>query len=206
MWYSEVARIDTRMDSRANATAGRPEGGSREGSIGRNARSRRANAPLFSARLIAVAGVVAVVTGACGVGSAPSVWVDNRSAEAATFFVDDLGSDAAPFYIVPPRTSAHIASPGLSSRDVRVNVLGWRHEEGHVGPCAPGNYDDTIYDVPADGSVRLLIDASGQPSVSLAPEPTSLPDLKRAPLDGPLTEDQLCERVQELLAAPPSPA
>jgi hypothetical protein len=165
---------------------------------------RRKGSPSW-ARLAAVVGVIAAVTGACGVGNPPSVWVDNRSAEAATFFVDGLGPDAGPFYIVPPHTSAHVANPGLGWVDVRVNVLGWRHEEGHVGPCAPGNYDDAIYNVPARGSVRLLIDPSGQPSVSLAPEPPSLPDLNRAPLDGPLTEEQLCQRIQELLATP-SPA
>jgi hypothetical protein len=68
------------------------------------------------ARLVAVVGVIAAVTGACGVGNPPSVWVDNRSAEAATFFVDGLSLDAGPYYIVPPRTSAHVASPGVSAR------------------------------------------------------------------------------------------
>jgi hypothetical protein len=157
------------------------------------------------ARRIAIAVVIAVAIGGCGISRPPSAWVDNRSSQAATFFLDDLSSGPAPYYIVRPHTSAHVGSDGLHTRDVRVNVLGWGHEAGHVGPCAPGHYDDTIYDVPPAGSVRLLIDVTGQPSVSLASEPPSLPNLARAPLDGPLTEDQLCQRVQELLAASPSP-
>ena len=158
------------------------------------------------ARRVAVAVLIAASTSGCGISRPPSVWVDNRSAQAATFFVYDLGSGATPYYIVPPHTTAHVGSDGLHTRDVLVNVLGWGHEERHVGPCSPGYYDDTIYDVPPRGSVRLLIEVTGQPSVSLAPEPPSLPDLARATaLDGPLTEDQLCQRVQELLAASTSP-
>jgi hypothetical protein len=157
------------------------------------------------ARRLAIAVVIAVATGGCGISHPPSVWVDNRSSQAATFFVYDLGSGPTPYYIVPPHATAHVGSEGLHTRDVLVNVLGWGHEADHVGPCAPGDYDDTIYGVPPGGSVRLLIDPAGQPSVSLASEPPSLPDLARAPLDGPLTEDQLCQRVQELLAASPSP-
>jgi hypothetical protein len=154
---------------------------------------------------VAVAVVIAVATGGCGISRPPSVWVENRSAQAATFFIYDLGAGPTPYYIVPPHTTAHVGSEGLHTRDVLVNVLGWGHEAAHVGPCAPGHYDDTIYGVPPAGSVRLLIDVTGQPSVSLASEPPSLPDLARAPLDGPLTEDQLCQKVQELLAASPSP-
>jgi len=152
------------------------------------------------ARLACGLVAVALAIGGCAAGRSPSVWVENRSADAATFFVDDLGSDSSPFYIVPPHTSARVSNPGLSTRDVRVNVLGWGHEVRHVGPCSPGHYDDTIYDVPSDASVRLEIAVTGEPSVSLASEPPSLPALERAPLDGPLTEDQLCERVQELVA------
>ena len=174
-------------------------------SITRFALTRSGRFPTSWARTVAVAVVIAVMTGGCEIGSPPSVWVDNRSSQAATFFVYDLGPGSTPYYIVPPHTAAHVGSDGLHTRDVVVNVLGWRHEEGHVGPCAPGNYDDTIYDVPPDGSVRLLIGVTGEPSVSLASEPPSLPDLARAPLDGPLTEDQLCQKVHELLAALPSP-
>jgi hypothetical protein len=142
--------------------------------------------------------VIAVAIGGCGSSAPPSVWVDNRSAEAATFFVDDLGTGPAPYYIVAAHTSAHVGSDGLGTREVRVNVLGWGHEAGNVGPCSPGQYDDTLYDVPAGGSVRLLIDVSGQPSVGLASEPPSLPRLERAPLDGRVTEEQLCQRIHEL--------
>jgi hypothetical protein len=132
------------------------------------------------------------------------VWVENRSSQAVVFFVDDLGSDPAPYYVVPANTAARVGTPGLSTRDVRVNVLGWRHEANGVGPCAPGDYDDTIYDVPPDGGVRLLIEASGQPSVAMQVEPASLRLLERAPLDAPLTEDELCERVQELVVTQPA--
>lgn len=152
-----------------------------------------------------MAAALALTIAGCRVSPPPSVWVDNRSSEVAVFYVYDLGPGPAPYYIVPPNTAAHVGSEGLTSSTVQVNVLGWRHEDNHVGPCSPGNYDDTLYDVPSNGSVRLLIDATGQPSVSLAPEPPSLPDLARAPLDGPLTEDQLCQRIQEVLSAPPTP-
>ena len=154
------------------------------------------------ARRAVVAATIAVATSGCGISRPPSVWVENRSAQAATFFIYDLGSGPTSYYIVPPHTTAHVGSEGLHTHDVLVNVLGWGHEAAHVGPCAAGHYDDTIYDVPPAGSVRLLIDVTGEPSVSLAAEPPSLPDLARAPLDGSVTEDQLCQRVQEILAAP----
>jgi hypothetical protein len=173
--------------------------------MARFAWSRPEGLPRWLPPKVAVAIVIAVAIGGCGISRPPSVWVENRSAQAATFFLDDLGAGPAPYYIVPPHATAHVGSEGLHTRDVVVNVLGWGHEADHVGPCAPGDYDDTIYGVPPGGSVRLLIDVTGQPSVSLASEPPSLPGLMRAPLDGPLTEDQLCQRVQELLAAPPSP-
>jgi hypothetical protein len=126
-----------------------------------------------------------------GYASRPSVWVDNRSSSAVTFFVTDLGAGDAGWYVVPAHTVAHAGSDGLGSPAVRVNALGWNHVADHVGPCAPGDYDDTIYDVPRFASVELLIDATGQPSVSLMPEPPNLPHLALAPL-GNLPEAALC--------------
>ncbi len=120
-------------------------------------------------------------------------------------FVTDLSATSAQWYIVRPHTSAHVGSAGLGTGHVRVNVLGWGHEVRNVGPCSPGHYADTLYDLPPAASVRLLIDESGQPSVGRESEPSSLPSLSSASLDE-LTEDQLCHRVQELLAASPSPA
>jgi hypothetical protein len=94
--------------------------------------------------------IVALVASACTLVSAarPSVWVDNRSSQAAAFFLDDLSTGPGGWFIVPAHTTAHAGSDGLGSTDVRVNVLGWGHEAGHVSECSPGNYDDTLYDVP----------------------------------------------------------
>lgn len=122
---------------------------------------------------VAVLALVAPGLGACNLGG-QSVWIDNRSPEQAVVFVDDLGPGPAPWYVVPAKTTVHVGSAGLGSSAVRVNVLGWRHEENHVSRCAPGDYDDTLYDVPAGASVLLLIEASGQPSVTMAPEPAGL--------------------------------
>jgi len=144
---------------------------------------------------LVVAGLLVVAIAiAVGVGSAsrPSVWVENRSSHEATFFVTDNSLDSAGgWYLVPAHTAAHAGSDGLGSPDVRVNVLGWRHEVNHVGKCAPGDYDDTVHNVPRWTSVRLLIDETGEPSVSLAPEPVGLPQLVSAPL-GNLPEAQRC--------------
>ena len=126
--------------------------------------------------------------------SETSVWVENRSPEAATFFVTDLSDGPAGWYIVPAHSTAHAGSTGLRFPAVRVNVLGWGHEAAHVGKCSPGQYDDTLYDVPDGSSVRLLIDGTGQPSVSLVPEPPGLPQLLLAPI-GAMSEDELCQYV-----------
>ena len=140
--------------------------------------------------LVGGLGVVAVAV-AIAEASRPFVWVENRSSQEATFFVTDNSLKDAGWYVVPAHTSAHAGSNGLGSPDVRVNVLGWGHEVNHVSRCAPGDYDDTIYDVPRGASVRLLIDESGRPSVSLAAEPANLPHLASAPL-GNLSEAQVC--------------
>ncbi len=118
---------------------------------------------------------------ACGLGRA-SVWVENRSSAPATFFVTDDSDQPAAWFVVPANTTAHVGSAGLyGSPDVTVNVLGWQHEANHVDACSPGDYDDTLYDVPAGASVRLLIDETGRPSVALAQEPTGLPTLDAVP-------------------------
>src|SRR5450432_1322718 len=62
----------------------------------------------------------------------PSVWVDNRSSNAVTFFVTDLGAGDAGWYKVPAHTVAHAGSDGLGSPAVRVNALGWNHVADHV--------------------------------------------------------------------------
>lgn len=136
----------------------------------------------------AVAGI-----GAIG-GSRPTVWIDNRSSQQVVVFVTDNGDGAAAWYIVPPKSAGHAGSAGLGSPDVRVNLLGWRHEENHVGRCAPGDFDDTLSDVPRSASVRLLVDETGRPSVSLAIEPSGLAALEQAPL-GDLSESDLCEAI-----------
>jgi hypothetical protein len=135
--------------------------------------------------------VLLAFAGGCASETRPVVWVDNRSQHDATFFVTDLSAEPAAFYVVPAHTTMHAGSDGLVYRDVRVNVLGWRHEENGVGPCSPGHYDDTIYNVPSGAAVRLLIDETGEPSVSLVPEPPGLPHLTRAPLND-LPQDQRC--------------
>lgn len=152
-------------------------------------------------RTAAVALIAIALTG-CGAPKPPSVWVQNDSSRVVIFFVADLGPDPAAYFIVPPHTTAHVDNEGRRTRDAVVNVLGWRHEVNHVGRCAPGDYDDTRYDVPPSGSVRLLIEASDQPSLDLTAEPPSLPLLTReTALDGPLSEDQVCDRIAALLAA-----
>ena len=103
--------------------------------ITRFASSERRIFPGVPTRTAAVAVLIAVATGGCGISRPPSVWVENRSAQATTFFIYDLGAGPTPYYVVPPHTTAHVGSEGLHTRDVLVNVLGWRHEEGHVGPC-----------------------------------------------------------------------
>lgn len=122
--------------------------------------------------------IVALVAVSSGIGGAvgTSVWVENRSSEAATFFV------------------AHAGSDGLRYPAVVANVLGWGHEANHASKCSPGDYDDTLYDVPSGASVRLLIDETGRPSVSLAPETPGLPRLVPAPL-GPMPEDERCQYI-----------
>ena len=50
-----------------------------------------------------------------------------------------------------------MGSDGLGSGDVTVNVLGWRHETNNVGPCAPGDYDATLYGVSPGAALRLLM-------------------------------------------------
>ena len=139
---------------------------------------------------------VVLLAAACGMygPSGTSVWVENRSPEAATFFVTDLSDGPAGWYIVPAHTTAHAGSTGLRFPAVRANVLGWGHEAGNVSKCAPGEYDDTLYDVPDGSSVRLLIEETGQPSVSLAPEPPDLPQLALVPL-GPMSEEQRCQYI-----------
>jgi hypothetical protein len=150
--------------------------------------------PNWMPPLVLAATLVATLVAGCGftADDRPSVWVDNRSSVPATFFVTDNSLDhPAGWFVVPARTSAHAGSAGLGSPDVRVNALGWNHEANHVGKCAPGDYDDTLHDVPRSSSVRLLIDEMGMPSVSLVPEPAGLVGLVPAPL-GDLPEDQRC--------------
>jgi hypothetical protein len=145
--------------------------------------------------LAAIGALLVVSVGACDVGR-PSVWVENDSPSVVAFFVDDLSMccHQAGLYLVPAHTMAHIGSEGLGSSAVRVNVLGWMHEADHVGPCAPGDYDDTLYDVPGLASVRLLVDETGRPSVGFRPEPPGLPSLAFVPT-GDLSEDELCRYI-----------
>lgn len=153
-------------------------------------RRRKGPGPILA--LLTIAGVV---MGACAVGTAdrPSVWVENRSSQAAAFFVTD-GSDApAGWYIVPAHTIAHAGSDGLGSPDVRINVLGWGNDAAYNdSECAPGLYDDTLYGVPTRASIRLLIEATGQPSVAIQAEPSGLPHLAPQPM-GPLTRAGRCD-------------
>jgi hypothetical protein len=134
----------------------------------------------------AVAGAIALVllgVSALGIAvslaSRASVWVKNDSSESVAFFVTDLSDGPGGYYVVPAHTTAHAGSDGigLTSRAVRVNVLRWR-EVVAGEPCTPTDYDDTIYDVPAGVSVELHIASDGQPSVTLAPEPSNLPQLE----------------------------
>jgi hypothetical protein len=67
---------------------------------------------------------------------------------------------------------------------------------GHVSECSPGHYDDTLYDVPSGASVRLLIEATGEPSVVLMDEPSGLPHLTAQPVMGTLNEADLCEYIR----------
>jgi hypothetical protein len=147
---------------------------------------------------IALATFIAVVSNGCvlGIGPAPSVWVDNRSSQSVAFFLTDLGSEAAGWFIVPPHTTAHAGSDGLGSTAVRANVLGWGHEAGHASECSPSDYDDTLYDVPYGASVRLLIDATGQPSVAMMAEPSGLPALAAQPIMGTFNEADLCAYIR----------
>ena len=115
----------------------------------------------------------------------------NQSGEDVAFFVSDNSTTPAAWYVVAPHTSAHAGSAGLGSPDVTVNALGWRHEVNNVAACSPGDYDDTLYSVPAGAHVRLLIEPSGEPSVSLDAEPPGLPTLAQVPLGG-LSEDGRC--------------
>ena len=149
--------------------------------------------PALSRALLVIVALLAV---SCGIGGAgrTSVWVENRSSETATFLVYDLSDGPAAWYMVPAHTTAHAGSDGLRFPAVVANVLGWGHEANHVSRCSPGDYDDTLYDVPPGASVRLLIEETGRPSVSFAPEPQGLPHLVQAPL-GPMSEDQRCRYI-----------
>ena len=141
--------------------------------------------------LLLVPIVLLIVLGASYLSRSPSVWIENRSSQQAVVFVTDDSARPAAWYVVPPHTTIRAGSDGLGSPDVRANVLGWRHEADHLSRCAPGDYHDTIPDVPRGASVRLLIDETGQPSVSLAPEPPNLTPLPQAPL-GNLSEAGIC--------------
>jgi hypothetical protein len=78
------------------------------------------------------------------------------------------------------------------STAVRANVLGWGHEARHASECSPSDYDDTLYDVPSGASVRLLIEATGDPSVALMAEPSGLSALPAQPIMGTFNEAVLC--------------
>lgn len=135
---------------------------------------------ILIALAVGLVGVV-VIGVAVSLASRASLWVENRSADSVSFFVTDNSNAPGGYFVVPARTTAHVGSDGigLTSRDVRVNVLHWI-EVTAGDPCAPSDYDDTISDTPPGASVRLLIDA-GQPSVSLAAEPSRLPHLDALP-------------------------
>jgi hypothetical protein len=147
---------------------------------------------------LALMAIVAVVSSACvfGSGAAPSVWVDNRSSQSAAFFLTGLGDGPAGWFIVAAHTTAHAGSDGLGSTAVRANVLGWGHEANHVSECSPSDYDDTLYDVPPGASVRLLIEATGEPSVALMAEPSGLPVLPAQPIMGTFNEADLCQYIR----------
>ena len=158
-------------------------------------RRDRIEALAVAATLVGVVvstGAVAAVQASARIAALPSVWVANLSPETATFFVTDNSDRDAAWFVVPAHTTAHVGSGGLGSSDVRVNVLGFGHGANHVDKCSPGDYDDTIYDVPDHASVRLLIDDSGNPSVRLAPEPPGLETLPEVPL-GNLPEAERCD-------------
>jgi hypothetical protein len=143
------------------------------------------------ARRIPVLVIVVVALGAALSATQPTVWIENRSSAQAVVFVSDNSDSPAAWYVVPAGATVHAGSAGLGTTAVRVNLLGWRHEANGVSPCSPGDYDDTIYDVPRAASVRLLIDETGRPSVSLATEPVGLRELAQVPL-GDLSEAERC--------------
>ena len=112
------------------------------------------------------------------------MWIDNRSPDALAVFVTDLSDRPAAWYRIPGNTAVHAGSAGLRFDAVRVNVMGWRHDVNNVDECSPGDYEDTLYDVPAGASVRLLVEPDGTPSVALATEPPGLPTVAVAELGG----------------------
>jgi hypothetical protein len=126
-----------------------------------------------------------------GIASTPSVWIENLSSQDAVVFVTDNSTRPEAWYVVPAGVRGHAGSAGLGSSEVRVNVLGWGAAANGVGRCSPGDYDDTVHDVPRWSSVRLLIDKDGTPIVSVAPEPPDLPVLRPAPLNN-LPEADRC--------------
>jgi hypothetical protein len=160
----------------------------------RAGRQTHVGAAYHRGRRLALVAIVALVASACVLasGARPSVWVENRSSQAAAIFLTDLSDGPAGWFIVPAHTTAHAGSDGLRFSDVRANVLGWDHEAGHVGECSPGSYDDTLYDVPSGASVRLLIEATGEPSVRLMAEPSGLPVLTAHPIMGTLNQADRC--------------
>lgn len=156
--------------------------------------SRLRRAFRVRARRLPILVVVVVALGAALSATQPTVWIENRSSAQAVVFVSDNSDSPAAWYVVPASSTVHAGSAGLGTADVRVNLLGWRHKANGVGPCSPGDFDDTIYDVPNAGSVRLLIDETGRPSVSLASEPAGLSELQPVPL-GHLSEADRCAAV-----------
>jgi hypothetical protein len=152
--------------------------------------------PPKAAWALIVAVALFAASASCGMPgpSRTSVWVENRSSKTAAFFVTDLSDGPAGWYIVPGNMTARAGSDGLRFSDVRVNVLGWGYEARNAPRCSPGDYDDTLYDVPEGSFVRLVIDETGQPSVGVAPEPPGLPRLSLAPL-GPMSEADRCQYI-----------
>lgn len=146
---------------------------------------------------LALVAILGVLVSGCALASGrQSVWVDNRSSQPAAFFLDDLSTGPGGWFIVAAHMTAHAGSDGLGTPAVRANVLGWGHEARHVSECSPGDYDDTLYDVPGGASVRLLIEATGEPSVVLMDEPSGLPHLTAQPVMGTLNEADLCEYIR----------